>query len=137
MNTVKEFRGFTIIELMIVVGLLAILVALAYPSYGQYVRKANRSQAQQLLMAWSVNQEIWRSNHATYAGTGDGELQVPTHDDYTFSVDGTPTATTFVLRATPTGDQVHDKDNGVDCNPLQIDQLGVKSPRVCWGGSGS
>jgi type IV pilus assembly protein PilE len=135
MNTVKGFRGFTIIELMIVVGLLALLVALAYPSYAQYVRKANRSQAQQLLMAWSVNQEIWRSNHTTYADTGD--LAVPLHDDFTFSIVGTPNATTFVLRATPIGDQVHDTDNGVACNPLQLDQSGAKSPGACWGGSGS
>ncbi len=59
--------GFTVIELMIVLMIVAILVALAYPSYVDYVRKARRGEAQQLLMNWSINQEIWRSNNPTYA----------------------------------------------------------------------
>ena len=43
-------NGFTLIELMVVIGIVAILVALAMPSYSNYVRKANRGEAQQLLM---------------------------------------------------------------------------------------
>ncbi len=61
----KRNRGFTIIELMIVLVIVAILLALAYPSYIKYVRKANRGEAQQLLMNWSINQEIWRSNNTS------------------------------------------------------------------------
>ena len=67
----KRILGFTIIELMIVVMIVAILLAIAYPSYVQYVRKAKRGDAQQLLMNWSINQEIWRSNNTTYAGDRD------------------------------------------------------------------
>jgi len=54
----KGKKGFTIIELMIVLVIVAILLAIAYPSYIKYVRKANRGDAQQLLMNWSINQEI-------------------------------------------------------------------------------
>ena len=60
-------RGFTLVELMIVVAVVAILVALALPSYSRYVRKANRGEAQQLLMNWANNQEIWRANDSDYA----------------------------------------------------------------------
>ncbi|MGH8035337.1 MAG: type IV pilin protein, partial [Lysobacterales bacterium] len=76
-------RGFTLIELMIVIGIVAILVALAYPSYVDYVRKARRGEAEQLLMNWSINQEIFRSNNPEYATTG--ELPEPEHDSYDFS----------------------------------------------------
>ena len=49
-------KGFTLIELMIVIAVVAILVALAIPSYAQYIRKANRGEAQQLLMNYANNQ---------------------------------------------------------------------------------
>jgi type IV pilus assembly protein PilE len=45
----KQFPGFTVIELMIVVVIVAILLAIAYPSFVNYVRKAKRGEAQQLL----------------------------------------------------------------------------------------
>ena len=54
----KKRSGFTIIELMIVILIVAVLVALAYPSYIQYVRKAKRGEAQQLLLNRSVEHEI-------------------------------------------------------------------------------
>ncbi|MCH8058598.1 MAG: prepilin-type N-terminal cleavage/methylation domain-containing protein [Proteobacteria bacterium] len=52
MNTwkVKKNAGFSLIELMIVIVIVAILVSLAYPSYIQYVRKSKRGEAQQLLI---------------------------------------------------------------------------------------
>lgn len=137
--------GFTVIELMIVLMIVAILVALAYPSYVDYVRKARRGEAQQLLMNWSINQEIWRSNNPTYADVDD--LPAPTHDFYTFDISGhepgvctattdPPTATTFIVVATATGDQVNDTAKG-DCTLLTLCSTGAKSPAVCWGGAGS
>jgi type IV pilus assembly protein PilE len=129
-NTEKGFQGFTIIELMIVVALLAVLAALAYPSYNQYVRKANRGEAQQLLMTWSVNQEIWRANNTSYATTGN--LAAPTHDKYNFSTTGTLDANNFTLRADPSGDQANDKQDNVDCDPLDLNQSGTKLPAACW-----
>ncbi len=56
----KHTNGFTLIELMIVLVIAAIILGLAYPSYVDYVRKSKRGDAQQALMNWSVNQEIWR-----------------------------------------------------------------------------
>ncbi len=122
--------GFTIIEMMIVVALLAILVALAYPSYGQYVRKANRGEAQQLLMNWSVNQEIWRANNPSYATTTN--LPAPTLDTYAFSTVGTPNANAYALRAVGSGNQIDDAEDGTDCTTLDLNQAGTKSPAVCW-----
>jgi type IV pilus assembly protein PilE len=126
-------RGFTIIELMIVLVIVAILVALAYPSYIDYVRKARRGEAQQLLMNWSINQEIFRSNNPGYATTG--ELPPPTNEHYIFDLP-VRSATQFTLRATAQGDQVNDTAKG-DCTVLTLASTGAKSLPICWGASSS
>ena len=116
---------------MIVVIIVAVLTALAYPSYTQYVRKSKRGEALQLLMNWSINQEIWRSNNTTYASTGD--LAAPTNDNYTFSANGAPDAATYTLQATAQNDQLNDESrDGTACSPLTLIQSGVKSPAACW-----
>jgi type IV pilus assembly protein PilE len=134
MNTLNRKRifGFTVIELMIVVAIVAILTALAYPSYTKYARKAKRGEAQQLLMTWAINQEIWRSNNPQYATTG--QLAAPTNDYYILSTNGAPTATTYTLQAVAQGDQTNDESRGgeVSCATLTLDQNGVKSPPECW-----
>jgi type IV pilus assembly protein PilE len=125
----KRRRGFTLIELMIVVVIVAILVGLAIPSYTRYVRKANRGEAQQLLMNWANNQEIWRSSDTDYATTG--EIPLPTHDNYTFSLPVRGT-NTYTLRAIAGGDQANDVDKGQSCATLTLDQSGVKTHADCW-----
>ena len=129
MNSETNRKGFTIVELMIVIAIVAILVALALPSYTQYIRKANRGEAQQLLMNWANNQEIWRANDIDYATTG--ELTAPTHTKYTFALP-IRTATTYTLTATATGDQANDKNHGTACSALTLDQSNAKTPPECW-----
>ncbi len=128
-------KGFSLIELMIVIAIVAILVALALPSYSSYIRKAKRGDAEQLLMNWANMQEIWRANNTAYADEND--IAVPTLDDYTFTVTG-ESATTYVLTADATGDQAYDKDRNKACDPLTLDQSGAKGPvysgkTYCWG----
>lgn len=128
----KGYKGFTIIELMIVLIIVAILVALAYPSYIQYVRKSKRGEAQQLLMNWSVNQEIWRSNNPQYATTG--QLPAPSHDNYDFTISDR-TATTYTLTATAKSGNDQENDtakDGVTVCTLTLNQNGVKQPAACW-----
>jgi len=137
MNTFfsKRKSGFTVIELMIVLIIVAILVAIAYPSYIQYARKAKRGEAQQLLLNWAINQEIFRSNNVQY----DDGTNIPepcssegSDCDYGFVVSGT-SATTYTLTANALGDQANDKArDGTPCDPLTLDQNGVKEPAACW-----
>ena len=142
MKDTRRIKGFTILELMIVVGIVAVLVALAIPSYTDYIRKAKRAEAEQLLLNWANVQEIWRANNPTYADdvAAPNGIPLPTHTYYTFSLGAPnpPSASAYVLIATPTGDQVKDKDRGKSCNPLTLDQSGDKGPEVsgvtyCWG----
>jgi len=126
----KWNSGFTVIELMIVLGILSILVALAYPTYADYVRKSRRGEAQQLLMNWSINQEIFRSNNPQYATTG--QLAVPLHTNYVFTLP-VRSASAYTLTATAQDDQLNDEaKDSTDCSPLTVTQAGVKSPAVCW-----
>ena len=133
MNTklLKKISGFTLIELMIVILIVAVLIAIAYPSYADYVRKSRRGEAQQLLLNWAINQEIWRSNNTTYAATGD--LAAPTNDRYVLSIAAGPTATTYTLQAVAQGDQLNDRSKAGDvCSPLTLNQSGAKLPAACW-----
>jgi type IV pilus assembly protein PilE len=144
----KQFPGFTLIELMIVLVIVAILLAIAYPSYVNYTRKAKRGEAQTSLMNWSINQEIWRSNHPSYEDDGGTDLPEPTHPDglYGFtawqtvgtvadctSAGGSPDALTYWLLAAGSGDQVNDKArDGTSCRSLCLASTGQKEPAVCW-----
>ena len=137
----NKFKGFTIIELMIVVMIVAILLAIAYPSYVQYVRKANRGDAQQMLMNWSINQEIWRANHTNYNVVTDRTspdcIMPEDTDKYSFAV--AADATTFTLTATAKGDQAKDVSrDGTSCEILNLRSDGRKysggdeSILICW-----
>jgi len=144
----KRIWGFTVIELMIVVIIVAILVALAYPSYLNYTRKANRGDGQRLLMNWAVNQEIWRSNNSPYAPDTSTDLPPPADSEgrYNFNaylavatpatcagLSGVPSATAYWLVAVAQGDQVNDvARDGTSCATLCLSSAGPKEPAVCW-----
>lgn len=65
-------RGFTIIEMLIVLVIAAILAAVAYPSFQRAVQKSRRADAIAALTTVMQAQERWRSNHYTYKGSVDG-----------------------------------------------------------------
>ncbi len=75
MKTDKQHsRGFTLIELMIVVAILAILATVAIVAYGQYARKAKNSEATSVLADIRIKQEAYRASFHQYA-----DLWIPTH----------------------------------------------------------
>ena len=105
MNTRK--KGFTLIELMLVIGIVAILAALAVPSFLDSVRKSRRSDAMDTIMAIHLAQEKYRANNTTYgtnAQLGFDSPQISPKGHYSVAVSGN-NATGYTITATVvTGD---------------------------------
>ena len=64
----KRSRGFTLIELMIVIGIVAILAAIAIPSYTDYVRRGRITEAVSTLAGMRVKMEQYFQDNRSYAG---------------------------------------------------------------------
>lgn len=110
----KKEAGFTLIELMIVVGIVGLLAAIAYPSYTGALTKARRADAMGDLVGLQSAMERYYTENNSYSGaivaSVGGNIPYPANDSiafYTFSLP-VVTATTFTLAATPIGAQATD-----------------------------
>lgn len=120
-------RGFTLIELMVVVAVVAILVGIAIPSYTESVRKGRRGDAKAALVETAQIAERYRTVNGTFTGisnTVTGIAKSPKQGDAAYDVVITGTDTTFTATATPTtgGPQVGDR-----CGVLTLNELGEKN----------
>lgn len=127
--------GFTLIELMFVVAIVAILLALAYPAYQDSVRKSRRADATSSLMGLAQTLERCFTRFNSYAHDDCPDLP-DTSDKGYYSLSVERDATTFTVTAEATGDQVNDA-----CGDFTVDHLGNKTPgpdsNRCWGSLGS
>jgi type IV pilus assembly protein PilA len=115
-------KGFTLIELMIVVAIIGILAAIAIPNFMNYQCKAKQSEAKSNLGAIRTAQEVYMAEHSTYAGTLENlawEARGATNYDYSILSSST---TDFSAQATSTSIK------GTDEDTWTINQLGTLEP---------
>lgn len=130
-------QGFTLIELMIVVAVISILAAIAYPSYQEYVLRSRRAEGQAFLNDAAARQERYRAQNGSYTATV-SDLKLPGGDKsdrgyYQLEIDPKDG---YTLTAKRQGAQIAD----TKCGNLTLNAAGTKgldSPSggtvdTCW-----
>jgi len=102
----RSQKGFTLIELLVVMIILAILTAIAIPSYLSFRDRANKSAAGADLRAAIPSVEAWFSDHGTYSGMTVASLQAGYDQSINPSIIslGTLSQTTYCVQATSPSD---------------------------------
>jgi type IV pilus assembly protein PilE len=129
----KKTRGFTLIEIMVVVAIVAILAAIAIPSYQAHLRKGRRANAESFLSNVAARQQQYMLDARGYAlgstAIADLGMAVPTDVSTYYTVTVTPAAATtpptFTVTAAPVSGGVQAPDG-----TLSIDNTGAKQRLV-------
>ncbi len=135
----RGMHGVTLIELMIVVVIVGILAAIAYPSYRSQVRKTHRAEGKAALLDAGQQLERCYARYNSYAAGGCSTLTTALATGYLSEQgwyeikDTNPGAATFTLVATPQGAQADD----TECGSLSLTQTGQRSATgtaaaTCW-----
>ena len=132
-------KGFSLIELMIVVAVIGILAGIAYPSYQEYIARARRADAKTVLLENAQFLERFYSQNGTCVGATLPVLESPKDGGtkfYDMSFVAAQTATAFQIQAVPKNAQAGDK-----CGSLRVNQTNQKSvsgatldSATCWNG---
>lgn len=151
------WRGFTLIEILIVVAIVAILAAIAYPSYQDSVRKSRRADARAVLLEAAQFMERFYTENFRYDQDRNGVAVAlpaglaqspkeggPPGGYYAITLNPAPGQNTFTVVATAqaTSGQNQDRCGGVVAATLELNQLGQKGvngafnapaiTRDCW-----
>ena len=115
-------KGFTLIELMIAIAILAIIMGIAIPSYTQYVLKSGRADATSTLLQTAQALERCYTRFSAY---NDGECAVPASiesENEKYDIGVVAGQATYDLTAAPKGSQTKD----TECGSFTLDETGAR-----------
>lgn len=130
----RKSRGFTLIELMIVVAIVGIVGSIAMAMYGDYVIAANRTEGRSALQTAANTLEKCRSLYGSYNHANCNYADF-TSETGKYDITGATAATSFTLTAAPAAGSP--QNNDTDCTSLTLTNTGLKGgtgadATECW-----
>jgi len=123
------YRGFTLIEMMIVIAVIAILASIALPSYESYVKRGKVQEATSSLAAERVGMEQYFQDNRTYIGA---VLKANATKYWTYALSNL-TATTYTITASPAaGSGMTGYQYTIDQNNAKTSVADGTAGATCW-----
>jgi type IV pilus assembly protein PilE len=131
-------RGFTLIELMMVIAIVAIILTFSIPSYREYVLRANRTEAMNFLLDTAACQERVYTKINQYDANRCIDSALSANGLYSVTMTTSDADQNFLLTAVPQGAQADDS-----CGDLTLTNTGIKGSSKavsdvqiadCWRG---
>lgn len=132
----KKEKGVTILELLVVVGIVSVLTVLALVVYSSQLRQGRRSDGINSLNQISLAEEEYRTNNTTYGTLAQVWSGVTASNNgyYTLAISNV-SATSYTITATATGDQANDANGTTSCTTLTLAMSSgaiTRTPAACW-----